>query len=160
VGRFVLESPVLDSPEAPSRIPSRAKSSTEGDVSDIIRKSKSAGTIDPQVRTIEKSRFSARGGIPMPLPMKTLREVSVQLGMSEAEIRALVNLNKVRAVFKKSSLMFAPDEIAKIERQRRTLPESAIKSNTVEPVSQAKPAIPKKAPPPRKAPPPPRKFGP
>lgn len=96
----------------------------------------------------------------MPLPMKTLREVSVQLGMSEAEIRALVNLNKVRAVFKKSSLMFAPDEIAKIERQRRTLPESAIKSNTVEPVSQAKPAIPKKAPPPRKAPPPPRKFGP
>jgi hypothetical protein len=90
--------------------------------------------------------------------MKTLREVSVQLGMSEAEIRALVNLNKVRAIFKKSSLMFAPDEIAKIERQRKTLPESAIKSNAVEPVSQAKPATPKKAPPPPgKAPP--RKFG-
>jgi len=82
--------------------------------------------------------------------MKTLREVSVQLGMSESEIRNLVNLNKVRAVLKKSSLMFAPDEIAKIERQRRTLPESAIKSSTAEPVSQPKPAPPKKAPPPRK----------
>jgi hypothetical protein len=83
----------------------------------------------------------------MPLPMKTLREVSMQLGMSESEIRTLVNLNKVRAIFKKSSLMFAPDEIAKIERQRRTLPESAIKSNVVQPVAQPKPATPKKAPP-------------
>ena len=94
----------------------------------------------------------------MPLPMKTLREVSVQLGMSESEIRTLVNLNKVRAVFKKSSLMFAPDEIAKIERQRRTLPESSIKSNMPETPLQPKPAPPKKAPPPRKASPP-RQFG-
>jgi hypothetical protein len=99
------------------------------------------------LRTMRKTRSSARGGSEMPLPMKTLREVSVQLGMSEAEIRALVNLNKVRAVFKKSSLMFAPDEIAKIERQRRTLPESSLKSNVVEPVAAPKPAPPKKAPP-------------
>ena len=29
----------------------------------------------------------------MPLPMKTLREASLELGMPEAEIRTLVNLN-------------------------------------------------------------------
>jgi len=100
----------------------------------------------------------------MPLPLKSLREVSARLGMSEAEIRALVNLNKIRAVFKKSTLMFAPDEIAKIERQRKSLPESALKSTSVEPTGQAKPApAAKKAPPPppKKAPPqPPRKAGP
>ena len=55
----------------------------------------------------------------MPLPLKTLREVSARLGMPEAEIRALVQMSKVRAVLKKTGLMFAPDEIAKIERQRR-----------------------------------------
>ena len=86
----------------------------------------------------------------MPLQLKTLREVSAQLGMPEAEIRTLVNLNKIRAVFKKSSLMFAPDEIAKIQRQRRTLPESSIKSNITATPTQPKPAPPKKAPPPRK----------
>jgi hypothetical protein len=80
--------------------------------------------------------------------MKSLREVSARLGMSEAEIRALVQMNKVRAVFKKSGLMFAPDEIAKIERQRKTLPESAIKAS---PTETAIPAP--KAAPPRKAPP-------
>jgi hypothetical protein len=83
----------------------------------------------------------------MPLPLKTLREVSARLGMSEAEIRALVQMNKVRAVLKKSVLMFAPDEIAKIEKQRKTLPESAIKASPVETtVPTPQPAPPKKAP--------------
>jgi hypothetical protein len=85
----------------------------------------------------------------MPLPLKTLREVSARLGMPEAEIRTLVQLNKVRAVFKKTGLMFAPDEIAKIERQRKSLPESALKASPVEMLAPVKPA-PKKAPPPRK----------
>ena len=31
----------------------------------------------------------------MPLPMKTLREVSLQFGMSEREVRALVDLRKI-----------------------------------------------------------------
>jgi len=85
----------------------------------------------------------------MPLPLKTLREVSARLGMPEAEIRTLVQLNKVRAVFKKTGLMFAPDEIAKIERQRKSLPESAIKASPMETLAPAK-ATPKKAPPARK----------
>lgn len=63
----------------------------------------------------------------MPLPMKTLREASAALGIPEAEIRALVDLGKVRAVLKKGVPTFAPDEIAKIARQRKTLPESAKK---------------------------------
>ncbi len=87
----------------------------------------------------------------MPLPMKTLREVSARLGMPEAEIRALVDLKRVRAVFKKTGLMFAPDEIAKIERQRKSLPESAIKSSPVVTAVPPKPAPPKKAPPLRKS---------
>ncbi|HUE14111.1 MAG TPA: hypothetical protein VMR25_08105 [Planctomycetaceae bacterium] len=85
----------------------------------------------------------------MPLPMKTLREVSARLGMPEAEIRALVDLKRVRAVLKKTGLMFAPDEIAKIERQRKTLPESAIKASPVVTAAPPKPATPKKAPPAR-----------
>jgi hypothetical protein len=87
----------------------------------------------------------------MPLPLKTLREVSARLGMPEAEIRALVQMNKVRAVMKKTGLMFAPDEIAKIERQRKSLPESAIKASSIETAAQPTPA-PKKSPPPRKPP--------
>ena len=63
----------------------------------------------------------------MPLPMKTLREASAELGISEKEIRALVDLKKVRAVMKKGMPTFAPDEIAKMIRQRKTLPESAKK---------------------------------
>jgi hypothetical protein len=86
----------------------------------------------------------------MPLPFKSLREVSVQLGIPESEIRALVDLKKVRAIVKNSMLMFAPDEIAKIERQRRTLPDSALRSSTAERASEAKQPPPKKAPPPRK----------
>jgi hypothetical protein len=63
----------------------------------------------------------------MPLPMKTLREASAQLGIPENEIRAMVDLKKVRAVMKKGVPTFAPDEIAKMMRQRKTLPESAKK---------------------------------
>jgi hypothetical protein len=97
----------------------------------------------------------------MPLPMKTLREVSLQFGMSEREVRALVDLRKIRAVLKKSNLMFAPDEIAKIERMRRTLPESSIRSSGNEPVAQPKPTPPKPVSPKRSPPvPPPRKSGP
>jgi hypothetical protein len=85
----------------------------------------------------------------MPLPLKTLREVSARLGMPEAEIRALVQMNKVRAVLKKTGLMFAPDEIGKIERQRKSLPESALKASPIETAAQPAAAT-KKAPPPRK----------
>lgn len=91
----------------------------------------------------------------MPLPMKTLREASIELGIPEAEIRAMVNMNKVRAVLKKGVPTFAPDEIAKIKRQRKTVPESAIKAVTPETAGQAKPAPQKKAPPPRRTPRPP-----
>jgi hypothetical protein len=66
----------------------------------------------------------SQGDIIMPLPMKTLREASSALGIPEAEIRALVDLGKVRAVLKKGVPTFAPDEIAKMIRQRKTLPES------------------------------------
>ena len=86
----------------------------------------------------------------MPLPMKTLREASLELGIPESEIRALVDLKKVRAVIKKGVPTFAPDEIAKIKQQRRTLPESANKSSTAETAGPAKPAPPKKTQPPRK----------
>ena len=63
----------------------------------------------------------------MPLPMKTLRDASAELGIPEAEIRALVDLGKVRAIRKNGVLAFAPDEIAKVARQRKTLPESGKK---------------------------------
>ncbi len=63
----------------------------------------------------------------MPLPMKTLREASAELGISEKEIKAMVDLGKVRAVLKGGVPRFAPDEIAKMIRQRKTLPESAKK---------------------------------
>jgi len=63
----------------------------------------------------------------MPLKMKTLREASVELGIPEREIRAMVDLKKLRAVMKKGNLTLAPDELAKLIRQRKTLPESAKK---------------------------------
>ncbi|MBI5757213.1 MAG: hypothetical protein HZA46_01695 [Planctomycetales bacterium] len=88
----------------------------------------------------------------MPLPMKTLREASIDLGMPESEIRAMVSFGKVRAVMKKGNPTFAPDELAKIRRQRKTLPESAIQSSMAEIPSPAKPIPPKK-------PQPPRRFG-
>jgi hypothetical protein len=73
----------------------------------------------------------------MPLPMKTLAEAAAELGMPERELRTMVDLRKVRAVLKASKLMIAPDEIAKLRRLRKTLPESA----------QSTPAAPPKAPP-------------
>ena len=63
----------------------------------------------------------------MPLPMKTLREASQLLGIPEAEIRALVDLGKVRSVLRKGVPTFSPDEIARLVRQRKTLPESGKK---------------------------------
>lgn len=91
----------------------------------------------------------------MPLPMKTLREASVELGMPEAEIKTLVDLKKVRAVMKKGKLNFAPDELAKIKRLRKTLPESVVKADLDGVAPAPKPAAPKVvAPPPRPSPPP------
>ncbi len=63
----------------------------------------------------------------MPLPMKTLREASEMLGIPEKEIRAMIDLGKVRAVMKSGVPRIAPDEIAKLTKQRKTLPESAKK---------------------------------
>jgi hypothetical protein len=84
--------------------------------------------------------------------LKTLREASVELGIPESEIKVMVDLKKVRAVLKKGKLVFAPDELAKIKRLRKTLPESVIKTSTAEVLSQAPPTLPKKAPPPRRPP--------
>jgi hypothetical protein len=96
----------------------------------------------------------------MPLPMKTLQEAAVELGMPESEIRTMVDLRKIRAVLKKGKMTFAPDELAKIRRLRKTVPESAQKSSAVV-------ATPAKAPTPAPArpvlprrPPPSRRFGP
>jgi len=95
----------------------------------------------------------------MPLQMKTLSEASAELGMPESEIKTLVDLHKVRAVMKKGKLLFAPDELAKIKRLRKSLPESAIKSSAAEMAAQIKPAPVKPAAPPRR-PPPSRRIGP
>jgi hypothetical protein len=89
----------------------------------------------------------------MPLPTKTLREVAAELGMPEAEIRAMIDMGKIRAVFKKGTHVIAPDEIIKIKRERKTLPESSQKSApAVSPPPIAKPAV--KGGPPKKTPPP------
>lgn len=91
----------------------------------------------------------------MPLPMKTLREAAAELGMSEAELRTLIDLHKVRAIWKKGQLALAPDEIARLRRQRKTL-ESALRPGTTPPAAPkaappkpaaTKPAAPKPAPP-------------
>ena len=95
----------------------------------------------------------------MPLPLKTLQEASVELGIPEAEIRTMVDLRKVRAVFKRGKLVFAPDELAKIKRLRKTLLESVVKSSANEVASQAKPLVVAPKPPPRR-PPPSRRIGP
>jgi len=91
----------------------------------------------------------------MPLPTKTLREASAELGIPEAEIRAMIDLNKIRAIFKKGTFYIAPDEMGKIKRQRKTLPDSAIKSPPAAPVVPPRPAPPRPASPPRTSPPPP-----
>ena len=58
-------------------------------------------------------------------------------------------LKKIRAVFKKGRFYLAPDEIAKVKRVRKTIPESA------------KPSVPEPAvkPPTPPRPQPPRRFG-
>ena len=88
--------------------------------------------------------------------MKPLREVAVELGMPEAEIKAMVDLRKVRALMKKGKIYFAPDEIAKIKRLRKTIPESA--KPAVETIPQPAPAIAPRRPPTGR-PQPPRRFG-
>jgi hypothetical protein len=98
----------------------------------------------------------------MPLPVKSLQEASIELGIPESEIRTMIDLKKVRAVMKKGKFFFAPDEIAKIKRQRKSLPESAVKSSAAEVAAQvaaqAKPApvVPPRVVPPRRMPPRPR----
>ena len=95
----------------------------------------------------------------MPLPTKTLREAAVELGMPEQEIRALIQMNKIRAVFKKGTFHIAPDEMGKLKRERKTLPESAVKSSPP-PAPIAKPAPARPGQPPRAGQPPtPKKPG-
>jgi hypothetical protein len=89
----------------------------------------------------------------MPLMLKTIREVSAELGIAEAELQTMVRSGKVRAVFKKGKMQFAPDEVARIKRTRKTLPESAVKAAAPPPTLQQP-----KTPPPRR-PPPSRRFG-
>lgn len=96
----------------------------------------------------------------MPLAMKTLSEAAAELGIPEAEIKVMVDLRKVRAVMKRGKLLFAPDEIAKIKRLRKTTPESAKPAVPV-PVAPPKPVAPppRRPQPPRRPMPPPRTFG-
>lgn len=97
----------------------------------------------------------------MPLPMKTLKEVAAELGISETEIRAMVQLSKVRGVMRRGQLVFAPDEVARLKRQRKTLPESAKEPAPSPAPIPPKPSIPKAPPPPRVPPrPAARKFPP
>jgi len=93
----------------------------------------------------------------MPLTMKTLREAAAEVGIPEAELKAMVDMKKVRAVLKRGQPLFAPDEIAKLKRLRKTVPESA------KPVIAATPAVPKPVPAKPfvpKRPPPSRRIGP
>lgn len=84
----------------------------------------------------------------MPLPTKTLREVAAEFGIPENEIRALIDLGKIRAVFRKGTFLIAPDEIVKLRRERKTLPDSSVKSSPP-PAPIAKPQPPKQGQPPR-----------
>jgi hypothetical protein len=90
----------------------------------------------------------------MPLVMKTLREAAAELGMPEAELKTMVDLRKVRAVLKRGQPMFAPDEIAKLKRLRKTVPESAKPVIAATPVPPkpvpTKPFVPKRPPPSRR----------
>ena len=69
-----------------------------------------------------------------------------------------VDLRKIRAIMKRGKLYFAPDELAKIKRLRKTVPDSAKSAENV-PVAPPKPVTPRPAPPPRR-PPPNRRIGP
>lgn len=73
------------------------------------------------------------GDCSMPLPMKTLKEASIELGIPEKEIRAMIDMRKIRAVWRKNQLTIAPDEIGKIKRLRKSLPESALPSTPAPP---------------------------
>jgi len=91
----------------------------------------------------------------MPLVMKTLREAAAEVGIPEAELKAMVDLKKVRAILKRGQPLFAPDELAKIKRLRKTVPESAkpvvaaAPSVAPKPVT-ARPSVPKRPPPSRR----------
>ena len=99
----------------------------------------------------------------MPLPMKTLREAAAELGMPDNEVKAMIDMGKIRAVWRKGQLSLAPDEIAKLRRLRKTLPESEQRSSssTAAPAPKSpagnKPATPRTVVPrqPVKLPPPP-----
>ncbi len=94
----------------------------------------------------------------MPLPMKTLREAAAELGMPDTEVRAMIDMGKIRAVWRKGQLNLAPDEIAKLRRLRKTLPESEQRGATPAKPAPAKPATPRTfaaKPPAQKLPPPP-----
>ena len=96
----------------------------------------------------------------MPLQFKTLAEVSAELGIPETEIKTMVDLGKIRGMLKKGKLSFAPDEVAKIKRQRKSLPESAAAATAakiIKPPTAPQPSI---KPVPPKRPPPSRRFGP
>lgn len=88
----------------------------------------------------------------MPLPMKTLKEVAIELGMPEREIRMMVDSRKVRAVWKQSQLTMAPDEIAKLRRLRKSLPESALPPASAIPKAPPPPVTDAKGPPKRPVP--------
>uniref|UniRef100_A0A7C2JZF2 Uncharacterized protein n=1 Tax=Schlesneria paludicola TaxID=360056 RepID=A0A7C2JZF2_9PLAN len=92
----------------------------------------------------------------MPLPMKSLKEAAAELGIPEAELRVMVQTNKVRAVMRKGTLCIAPDALAKISRQRRTILDPTNRSAVPKPATPAKPAATGAGakPPPRTAAPP------
>lgn len=92
----------------------------------------------------------------MPLPMKTLQEASIELGIPEKDLRAMVDLRQIHGVLKKGKLSFAPDELAKAKRLRKTLPESATASAAAAVASQIKPPTP--APARRPNPPKPKRY--
>ena len=86
----------------------------------------------------------------MPLPMKTLHEASVELGIPEAEIRALVDMRKIRAVMKKGVHYIAPDEMMKIKQQRKTAQAPIKKRKSVDDPVPAKPGTAAAAGPPKR----------
>ena len=96
----------------------------------------------------------------MPLAMKTLREAAAELGIPEAELKAMVDMRKVRAILKRGQTLIAPDELTKLRRLRKTVPESA---KPVVAATPATPAVPKPVPAKPfvpKRPPPSRRIGP
>jgi hypothetical protein len=74
----------------------------------------------------------------MPLPMKTLKEAAADLGIPEAELRVMVQTNKVKAVMRKGTLCIAPDALARISRLRRTMLDPTNRAATPKPATPAK----------------------